>query len=206
MSGFDQIWFDELRTLNAAIVQRLPHQAFVPQLHEAHLAGALSTGFVQTAMELLRRLYQTRYPFGRDFCVYERHICVFPQGRAHRGQWNIGFYAGDSNDQEDFARIGVGFRLRRDICPEGIDDYTDFVQRVLASPQVFDTIFSTLGSYSEGVPSATATAIRTDNPEPDDDWRFFGTRVIDQSVLQNLGRVATKAVQVFDTIRNSGFF
>jgi hypothetical protein len=209
MPAFDRAWFDELRTLDAVAVQALPREAFVPHLHEAQFAGAVSNAFGQVAMDLLRGLYQTRYPFARDFCVYERHICVFPVGRAFRGQWNIGFYASDSREEPDYARIGVGFRLRRDIGPEGIDDYTDFVQRVLANPQSFDATFRALGNYAEGLPPGTplsAAAIRNDNPNFDDDWRFYGKCVSDPNILQSLNRFLSTSLDVFDTIRRAGFF
>jgi hypothetical protein len=207
MPGFDRGWFDELRNLDSARVQRLPKDAFVPHLHEARLAGVISSAFAQTANDLLKRLYGTRYRFDRDYCVYERHICVFPQGRACRGQWNIGFSAGTSH-ADDFARIGLGFRLRNDF-PDGIDDFKLFLQKVLPRPQAFDSTFGTLGGYAEGLPSGTrlsAAAIRNDNPDLDEDWRFYGKRVNDAKILGSVDRFAGTAVKVFDTIRAGGFF
>jgi hypothetical protein len=101
----------------------------------------------------------------------------------------------------------VGFRLRRDICPEGIDDYTDFVQRVLAQPQTFDATFGNLGSFAEPPPAtATSTFVRSDNPNVDDDWRFYGMCVTDPSILQSLNRFLNTSVGVFDAIRTAGLF
>jgi hypothetical protein len=50
--GFDRASFDELRNLDAVMVQSLPREAFVPHLHEAQFAGAVSNSFVQLVMAL----------------------------------------------------------------------------------------------------------------------------------------------------------
>jgi hypothetical protein len=75
-------------------------------------------------------------------------------------------------------------------------------------PQTFDATFGVLGSYAEGLPLGTtlsAAAIRNDNPEFADDWRFYGKCIIDPNVLQSLNRLNT-SVDVFDVIRTAGFF
>lgn len=215
MAGFTTAWFDELRTLSAATVAGVPPLPgnYRPAIHQFSLAGVVTQNFVAIADQLQRRLYNTAYRFEAPFRVWERHIANFPARRAFRKQWNIAFTAG-AEAKGDCARIGIGFKLSRAQCHEGVDDYTDFVIAVGQRAQDFDNTFSALGNYAEMPNDLIATLLsgRIQNDpqlDLDDDWRFFGKclrRPADSSVLDNVDHFAREAIDVFTRIRTAGFY
>jgi hypothetical protein len=213
MAGFDAAWFDELRGVTDTRISVVQPAEFRPTVNELRIAGVIGVVFSQTAIRVLQLLYKTPYQFDRDFRVMERHIFTFPSGRAFRKQWNIGFYA-DDQPSGDCARIGIGFRLRRELTPEGIDDYSDFVARALSRPGDFDSLFAGLGNYVENIPAtggSLATALRSDTPDFDDDWRFFGKCLhasdsADRKILESEDLLAKEAVATFAKIQRAGFY
>jgi hypothetical protein len=176
----------------------------------------VSREFVQTAEDLQRILYNTRYRFTAPFRVWERHLANFPAGRAFRQQWNIAFTAG-TDSKGDCARIGIGFRLSRTQCSGGVDDYTDFVAGVCQRPQDFDSTFSPLGNYAEMPDPLVVTGLLSarvrNDPQLDlsDDWRFFGKYLrrdndSDSPVLDDVDLFAQETIEIFTHIERAGFY
>lgn len=108
----------------------------------------------------------------------------FPEGRALRKQWNIGFAARDNPD-EDFVRIG--FRLSDHAETPVIMEYLEFREQVRRRQAAFDSTFQALGNYyeflgpgeldiSESAVGPLSAIIIADEP-PLDGWRFFGRRL-----------------------------
>lgn len=213
--GFTHGWFDELRALDSATVAHVPPLPgnYRPTINQFGIAGMVSHAFVETAEHVQRILYQTPYRFEAPFRVWERHLANFPAGRAFRKQWNIAFTAGTDSD-DDCARIGIGFRLSRGQCHEGVDDYTDFVMAVGQRPQDFDITFAALGNYAE-MPDALVVAplsgqiLNDPQLDLDDDWRFFGkclNRAAAGAVLDDVDLFVQEAINVFTAISHAGFY
>jgi hypothetical protein len=222
--GFDQAWFDELRQLTQpvlAAVAATPIEGYYPHVGELRVAGSVGPRFYGETQQLIHRLVHTRYAMSADFKTTsqaERHIYNFPAGRSFRMQWNIGFYAGDSPD-EDHARIGLGFRINMHQNEKGIDDFLYFANLVHGNQASFDQTFRALGPYSEpesifagaaNLAVAMVQDARGNRVSWADDWRFYGrvlkrTDPLDVSILNSVPNFSTEAIRVFDLIRNSGF-
>ena len=181
----------------------------VPYLEEMYTYGLVPQNFYMTALELLRRLSRTRYVMSPHFRVHPGHIYTFPKGEAYRWQTNIAFSSGESYQ----ARIGIGFDIRTHER-RSVDDYIEFRQKLALNSQSFNTIFRSLGSYSEPEEifenqDSLADAILCDNNWADS-WRFYG-RVLrhdipeDRIILESMDRFVDEVLNVFDTLRNAGF-
>jgi len=145
----------------------------------------------------------------QHFRVRSGHIYTFPKGEAYRWQANIAFSSSESYQ----ARIGIGFDIRTHET-NSVDDYIEFRQKLALNKQSFDTIFRSLGSYSEPEEifenqDSLADAILSDNNWADS-WRFYG-RVLrhdipeDRIILESMDRFVDEVLNVFDAIRNAGF-
>jgi len=220
MRNFDKDWFEDLAKITeshddgaSAMMGISEHEPcpyqHVTYLEEMYTCGLVSQDFYMTALELLRRLSRTRYAMSQHFRVRSGHIYTFPKGEAYRWQANIAFSSGESYQ----ARIGIGFDIRTHET-KSVDDYIEFGQNLALNSKSFNTIFRSLGSYSEPEEifenqDSFADAILSDNSWADS-WRFYG-RVLrhdipeDRIILESMDRFVDEALNVFDTIRNAGF-
>src|SRR5262249_46167063 len=146
---FDSAWFDELRGLSDEMLQDTrAHgiEGYCPHVGEVHRAGHISGRFLNETESFVRIMDRTRYKFGQLFRAYARHVVDFPSGRAFRQQWNIAFTAGDSPD-DDYVRIGIGFRLSEHERSNGVVEYLEFVEQARRHRIAFDRTFQDLGNF-----------------------------------------------------------
>jgi hypothetical protein len=214
MKAFDAAFFDELAALDdAAVAAVVPAQGYRPTVSDMLRAGRLTRSFADTSFDFvaaLTRRSRRRYVFDPDFRVYPFHIANFSAGRAFRRQFNVGFTAGGPY-RERYARIGLGFRLARSLKPQGADDYSDFLMKILVDRGRFDASFAALGGYAEPTEvfrgPVTAEAVLASNPDLTGDWRFFG-RKLSAPEVEGLGSIdafADACIRVFDTIAAAGY-
>ena len=184
-----------------------------PSVYELLKVGILSQTFVDVTDQFAKALFKYNYPLSPEFRVHDqRHIYTFPSGRSFKRQWNVGFYAGDSAS-EDYMRIGLGFRLNRHYEPEGLDEFTDFLGAVVQRQKDFDRLMKSLGNYTEPVLKkgrSLAQAVLADQPDFEDDWRFYGKRLSPQDrkdvrILSSIDLLAEECANTFDQIKQSGF-
>ncbi len=214
--GFDINFFNELRTLTPAVIAPITPQAYRASVEELyqHQPSRVSIDFLMTTVEFVKKLYQKsnrRYRF-TFFRAYPQHICNFSKGKAFEKQLNVGFSAGN-NENEHFARIGLGFSLNMSQKEQGIDDYNDFWQSVKLNPNKFNNTFSQLGSYGEPTniffPSLNSALVINDKPNCNDDWRFYGKLLClnnNHNILSSVDNFVDEVIQVFNHIRNSGYY
>jgi hypothetical protein len=221
---FDAAWFDELRGLSEGQLREtreLGIDGYVPHVGELCRDGHITGRFLEETLRFVRVMTRTRYRFDAFFRAYERHVVNFPKGRAFRKQWNIAFTAGESPD-EDYVRIGIGFRLSAHEEAPGIEEYLEFREQVRHRQAAFDQTFQALGNYYEFLdweppgPSIAKSAagalsliILADQP-PLDGWRFFGRCLWvhdpgDQAVIGSHERLRDALVDVYDRIQRAGF-
>lgn len=214
---FNTGWFDELRKLTYSVVSRVapPQGAYVPELNQfSNIVSDYS--FLDATYKLIFRLNKLGYRLNPLFKVYEQHICNFPKGTAFKKQINIGFTAGETSN-DDFMRIGIGFRISTDErFRRGWEDYTDFYMESQRRKILFDNLFMQLGNYSEPdlvINNSMADGIKRDlsitpPKEFEDTWRFFGTRlmynnVLDRAILHSMDDVVAKIDSVFKLFKFS---
>jgi hypothetical protein len=211
--GFDKEWFNELRQLSDQAIAVINPKSFRPTVDELVTHDLVSNNFLNSTLELVKGLNKTKFPFSPLFRVYPGHICNFPRGKAFRKQWNIGFYAGDDPSQ-DCTRIGIGFSLNKEMSQQGIDEYVDFIEKIAEHPEKFDSTFHELGNYAEPHHLLTqqplSSTIIADQPNFNDDWRFFGKILVyssehDRSILNSIDMFIDESAAVFDHINQSGF-
>jgi hypothetical protein len=221
---FDAAWFDELRGLSEDQLREtreLGIDGYVPHVGELCRDGHITSRFLEETLRFVRIMARTRYRFDTFFRAYERHVVNFPKGRAFRKQWNIAFTAGESPD-EDYVRIGIGFRLSSHEEAPGIEEYLEFREQVRRRQAVFDQTFQAFGDYyefldlepegpyiCENAPGALSTIIINDEP-PLNGWRFFGKRLWfcepeSQVVISSHERLRDALVDVYDRIQRAGF-
>jgi hypothetical protein len=221
---FDAQWFDELRGISADNLQMTRVRGirgYVLDVGELCEAGYITSRFLEETRNFVRLMSTSSYRFDRLFCAYERHIANFPRSRAFRKQWNIAFTAG-AGPNDDYVRIGVGFRLSAHEETRGIEEYLEFRQQVSHQQAGFDRTFQALGNYYEfenlepSGPSICQNAVGllsaiiiADVP-PLNGWRFFGSRLWthdpqDQAVIGSHERLRDAVVDVFNQIQGSGF-
>lgn len=203
-------FFNELRSINRSELAVIAPELFRPRVSELHASGLVSQQFVNTIESLVRKLNRRRkrFAFMPDFIAYPGHICTFPDGRAFRRQLNIGFFAGE--DQEnDGIRIGLGFPINREFSQEGWSYYTDFLIKVVAFPEVFDLFFERVGSYAEPaslmIVSPMSLSIKQHTPDQDSDWRFFGQYLSwekHKEIICRMDLLVDEMTCVFDLIDN----
>jgi hypothetical protein len=221
---FDAAWFDELRGLSEDQLREtreLGIDGYVPHVGELCRDGHITSRFLEETLHFVRIMARTRYRFDTFFRAYERHVVNFPKGRAFRKQWNIAFTAGDSPD-EDYVRIGIGFRLSAHEEAPGIEEYLEFREQVRRRQAAFDQTFQVLGNFyeflnleppgpfiSESAAGALSLIIIADQP-PLNGWRFFGRRLWvhdpqDQAVIGSHERLRDAVIDVCDRIQRAGF-
>jgi hypothetical protein len=221
---FDAGWFDELRGLSEEQLREtreLGIDGYVPHVGELCRDGHLSGRFLEETLAFVRIMSRTRYRFDTFFRAYERHVVDFPKGRAFRRQWNIAFTAGDRPD-EDYVRIGIGFRLSAHEEAPGIEEYLEFREQVSRRQAAFDQTLQVLGNYyefgsieppgpfiSESAAGALSLIIIADQP-PLNGWRFFGRRLWvhdpqDQAVIGSHERLRDAVIDSCDRIQRAGF-
>jgi hypothetical protein len=221
---FDAGWFSELRGLSEDHLRDTRAQGiagFVPHVGELCGAGHLSARFLDDTTAFVHAMDRTRYRFDRYFRAYKRHVVNFPKGRAFRKQWNIGCTAGD-HPEDDYVRIGLGFRLSGHEDASGVEDYLEFRRDVGSRPAAFNSTFQSLGNYHEFadwedgdrdesgnyVGDLSELVIR-DEP-PLEGWRFFGRQLSmddpqERAVVGSFDRLRDTSVEVFEAIRSAGF-
>lgn len=148
---FDTVWFNELRELSEDKLletRELGIDGYVPHVGELCRDGHITSRFLDETLKFVRIMNSTQYRFDTFFRAYERHVVNFPKGRAFRKQWNIAFTAG-SSPEEDYVRIGIGFRLSAHEEAPGIVEYLEFREQVRRRQTVFDQTFKVLGNYYE---------------------------------------------------------
>ena len=215
-SGFVNGWFNELRVVDQAKLAAVPRNGNTlrPKASEVLAERIVSTDFFNLLVTLIQQLRTRNINFPVDFRFYPQHICNFPDRRAFRLQWNIGFYAGDDpNGSQDGMRIGVGIDLNSSINEHGVDDYADLRANIIKNRTRFDTLIAALGSYFEPdtlpgkrVPSDAVLY----HPLGDPDWFFFGKYLqypspTAQILLHNIPKLADEIKRAFDMIKKAGF-
>jgi hypothetical protein len=221
---FDAAWFDELRGLTEDKLRETRERGiggYVPHVGELRRDRHVTSRFLEECLEFVHLMDGTPYRFDIFFRTYERHVVNYPKGSAFRKQWNIAFTAGDSSD-EDYVRIGIGFRLSAHEKASGIEEYLEFREQVRRRQAAFDQTFQALGNYYEFLdweppgPSISGSAagalsllILTDQP-PLDGWRFFGRRLWvhdpqDQAVIGSHDQLRDAVIDVCDRIQRAGF-
>jgi len=205
---FDNDFFDELRGINQSDLGATIPDSIRPKVSELDSAGLVTKGFSVLLEKLTKKLYAKKktLTFNADFIVYPRHICTFPYGLAFRRQLNVGFYAGDTHE-DDCIRFGLGFPINKNFSQKGVDEYTDFLVKVVSAPQSFDEFFDKVGSYAEpdemSVVSPMSLSIRQHTPDFEDDWRFFGRLLTyrnDADIICNMDNLVVEMVRIFDLI------
>jgi len=213
--SFDINFFNELRMLTPAVIAPITPEAYRPSVEELYLHNRVSRNFLLTTVEFVKKLYQKsnhRYHFAFEFRVYPQHICNFSKRKAFRKQLNVGFWAGD-DENNDCARIGLGFSLNMNEKQQGIDEYLNFLQDVRLNPNKFDNTFSRLGSYGEPTdifsPNATSALVLSDSPDYNEDWRFYGKILCLNNfndVFSSIDSFVDEVIRVFDHIRANGYY
>lgn len=216
--SFDINFFNELRTLTGAVLAPIRPDRYRPSVPEIHMNGGVSNSFLITTCEFVRELYQTsrhREQFAIEFRANQespRHIYNYTKGKAFRKQLNVGFSAGN-NEDDDCVRIGLEFSLNQNRKAEGVADYNDFFISVSTNPSHFDTTFAALGSYGEPnhifSPRLSSTIVLGDSPNFDEDWRFYGKLLYfrsNQSLISNMSSFVNEVINVFNHIRNTGYY
>lgn len=217
--GFDQRWFDTLRTISPSVVgvaHELGIERRTPNLFELADNKSIPPDFVTPAKELIRELNNSPYPFGMTFFrAAPRHIFTFPANRAYRWQWNIAFSAEEEDPRHDHARVGIG--LYAPTGEEGSEawfKYDAFQKRVRDRPSAFSTLMHQVGDYCEpegfAPPQGSMGAVINDSPEMPF-WRFFGSRLHmsslrDRTILSSTPDLVSYAVGIFKQINEAGFY
>ena len=213
--GFDNNFFDELRTLNETVISPITPEAYRPSVRELHTHNRVSTKFLMTTTDFVKKLYQKskhKYQFSFDFRVYPQHICNFSNKKSFRKQLNVGFSAGNV-DIDDSVRIGLGFSINMNINQRGVDEYLDFLRNISRNPKKFDNTFSQLGNYAEPSnifsPTLNSTMVLNDTPDYNDDWRFYGKLINfkkNRNIFSSVDTFADEVIKVFDHILTSGYY
>lgn len=216
--GFDQRWFDTLRTISPSVVgvtHELGIERRAPNLFELADTKLISPDFVTPAKELIRELNNSPYPFGMTFFrIATGHIFTFPANRAYRWQWNISFCANEDL-RHDHARVGIGlFVPTGEEGSEAWCRYHDFQEEVRKRPSAFAALLRQIGDYCEpegfAPPQGSMDAVIKDSPEMPF-WRFFGARLgmsslHDRTLLSSIPNLVSYAVGIFKQIDEAGFY
>jgi|CXWL01.1.fsa_nt_gi hypothetical protein len=216
--GFDQRWFDILRTISPSVVDgahALGIERRTPNLFELADNKSIPPDFVTPAKELIRELNNSPYPFGMTFFrAAPRHIFTFPANRVYRWQWNIGF-AAEEDPRHDHARVGIG--LYAPTGKEGSDawfKYDAFQKKVRDRPSAFSALMRQFEDYCEpegfALPQGSMDSVLNDSPEMPF-WRFFGSRLEmtslhHRTILSSTHDLASYAVGIFKQIDEAGFY
>jgi len=216
--GFDRNFFNELRniTYEQALLAKslsVTNPTSAPRVYQLMNNDLVSMDFFDTTRQIHFFLGRNRsgrgqiYRFDPDFKVDHRHIYNFTANRSFKGQFNIGFSAGE-NYNDDHARIGVGFRLNDQIDSEGAEDYWNrFKTAIRQNLEVFNLLLQQY-NYIEPVNLLpNIDQILNDEPDYNNDWRFFGVRLVcnnssDREILHNFNRFMSLSLRVFDDFDN----
>ena len=206
--NFNKDFFNELRGINQSDLGAIFPDSVRPRVSELKAAGLVSRDFAATLETLVKQLYRKRkrLAFNADFISYPGHICTFPVGYAFKRQLNIGFYAGE-NPADDGIRIGLGFPINREFSQEGWNYYTDFLIKVVAFPEVFNSFFERVGGYAEPASlmevSPMSLSIKQHTPDKESDWRFFGQYLSlekHKEIICRMDLLVDEMTTVFDLI------
>ncbi|MEQ1792970.1 MAG: hypothetical protein ABL970_02165 [Nitrospira sp.] len=216
--GFDQSWFDTLRTISDSkigVTRHLGIERRFPDLFELADMGFVPPDFVTPAKELIRELNGSPYPFGMTvFRAATGHIFTFPRNQAYHWQWNIAFGA-NRDPHHDHSRVGIGL-----YGPKGEEgspawmNYNAFQEEVRARRSAFTTLMQQIGDYREPEDFAPhqghADAVVNDSPEMPF-WRFFGAclrmnSAHDRALLSSIPDLVSYAVGIFKQIDEAGFY
>ncbi len=163
-------------------------------------------------VDLIREVRRIRnFGFPDAFVVHTdgQHIYTRDAGYDRR-QLNIGL-AAHPYYPWDMMRIGVGFPMQ-DQANAAVMDYVTFRSSVMANPQGFDAVYTTiLGGYGEldddtKVWAPLSHAVVSDTGEGR--WRFFGRRLTltdDAALLASIPALARAVVDVFRQIDTAPF-
>ena len=205
---FEQDFFNELRSINQSDLGGIIPDSIRPRVSELKVAGIVSPHFAALLETLVKKLHKKRKAiiFNADFIAYPGHICTFPDGRAFRRQLNIGFFAGENPDH-DGIRIGLGFSINKNFSQAGVDEYTDFLVKVVSAPDIFDEFFGKGGGYIEpemlNSVLPMSFSIREHSPDYGGDWRFFGRYLSwrnDRDIICDMDLLVEEMIRVFDLI------
>lgn len=216
--GFDQGWFDTLRTISPSVVGVARHLGIsrrFPDLFELADDGLVPPDFVTPAKELIRKLNGSAYQFGPTvFRAATGHIFTFPSNRAYRWQWNIAFSA-NQDPHHDHARVGMGlYGPDGEKGSEAWLDYHAFQEKVRARRSPFTTLMQQIGNYREPEDFAPhqghVDAVVNDSPEMPF-WRFFGACLLmssaqDRALLSSIPDLVSYAVGIFKQIDEAKFY
>lgn len=214
MPGFDASWFAALRAVTRPQVDQARHLLRgqmplpLPRLGEMVNLGLAAGLLLDPTVDLIREIRQIQnFGFPDAFVVHTdgQHIYTRDAGYDRR-QLNIGFAAAPL----DMMRIGVGFPMH-DPANDAVMDYVTFRNRVVANPQGFDAVYTTvLGGYGElDIPNVWAPLSHAVvNDHTGGDWRFFGSRLTltnDAALLASIPDLARTVVDVFRQINAAPF-
>ena len=210
---FNQEFFDELRCINQSDLGAIIPGSIRPRVSELKAAGLVTPNFAAVLEILVRKLHKKRksLAFNADFVAYPGHICTFPDGLAFRRQLNTGFFAGDTPDN-DGIRFGLGFSINKNFSQTGVDEYTDFLVKVVSAPENFDEFIEKVGGYAEPdlmhTVSPMSLSITENTPDYDGDWRFFGRYLSwrnDRDIVSDMELLVEEMIKVFELIAGYRF-
>jgi hypothetical protein len=209
----DKDFFNELRSIIQSDLGAIIPESIRPRVSELKSARLVSQRFAAVLETLIKKLHKKRKNliFNADFIAYPGHICTFPDGRAFRRQLNIGFFASDDPDF-DSIRFGLGFSINKNYSQAGVDEYNDFLVKVLGNPDTFNQFFCEVGGYAEpefmNSISPMPLSIQTHTPVYTGDWRIFGNLLTwkdDCEIISNMDLLVEEMVRVFDLIARYGY-
>jgi len=210
----DSDFFEELRNINQSDLGSIVTDSIRPKVSELRSGGQVSYKFPYALESLVKKLHQKRssLAFNADFIAYPRHICSFPNGRAFRRQLNIGIFAGETVD-DDGIRFGFGFSINRALCRSGVDEFNNFMMKIITSRNHFDRFFCEIGGYAEPEMlrqlSPMSKSILQQAPDLDGDWRFFGRWLSwrdNEYIICNIDLLVDEMIRVFDLIEKSKYW
>lgn len=217
--GFDQRWFDTLRTISPSVVgvaRYLGIERLAPNLFELADDGLVPPDFVTPAKELIQALNDSPYPFGLTVCrAGTGEIFMFPKNRAYHWQWNVAFSATSDAPHCDHARVGMGlYGPTGDQGSAAWLDYHAFQEKVRARRSAFTSLMQQIGDYREpeefGAGQGHADAVVNDCLEMPF-WRFFGaclsmSSTQDRALLSSIPDLVSYAVGIFTQIDEAQFY
>lgn len=225
--GFGRAFFDDLGEITAGDIEEARERFNVPYpmyVRVKHLRDISAVGekFYQTTVNIFSYLMENtsprgnRYLFDAEFKVHSPgHILDFTRYRAFQAQYNIGFTAGE-DENEDRVRVGLGFRIdttsSEDKRIDGAEQYWHYFKDVLRNkPKETKTIFKKYNIVPEAYNNDKEAnlpdikSIIADQIDTPHAWRFFGHHLspsdsTDKKILGNFNRFMEHCHEVFDDI------
>jgi len=224
--GFDQAWWDELRTVTASRITTAlalgDSEGFAAPLSAMRDTGQVSAAFGEPITRLNQQLVLLPgVPFYADFRFTRSDpysTYTYTRGKFCAWQFHLGWSGAPT--EEPVLRIGLGFRwFPPSRTLQGLCDYYLLKQIVQANPQRFDqtftdpNIFGPLAQhlYLEGLTlgGSLAQTVLSDQPT-EDGWRFLGYGLHgsdpqDRQVMEQLALLVPLIRQVFQHLTQNGY-